>query len=480
MKYFILFLFLSINQLTAQIENGSFENWYNINNSEVPENWDTYIYWDDYSSVIVKDTSAYDGNYSILLIGGTVYSEGDCLRQITGKFKSPDSITDSLIMNFAYKSVSRNSFGRTSFVLELNGKAIYRSTTEVSEYRYNTIKFENPKTDSLIVNIESHRLGSATDGCPDISDHWLDAMVISSSIDLDNDGFDTTTDCDDENPFVNPNQDEEPYNGIDDDCDIATLDDDLDEDGFLLVDDCDDENPFVNPNQVEEPYNGIDDDCDIATLDDDLDQDGFLLVDDCDDENPFVNPYQDEEPYNGIDDDCDIATLDDDLDEDGFLLVDDCDDDNPFVNPNQDEEPYNGIDDDCNALTLDDDLDQDGFLLVDDCEDSNANINSDAEEVPNNGIDEDCDGMDLLSSVHQLSDISVLIYPNPAIDFIYIEIDGILNYSTNLFDLSGRLIVTSANTETIDIKSLERGVYLLEIVDINTDNKIAERIVIEN
>ena len=351
MKYFILFLFLSINQLTAQIENGSFENWYNINNSEVPENWDTYIYWDDYSSVIVKDTSAYDGNYSILLIGGTVYSEGDCLRQITGKFKSPDSITDSLIMNFAYKSVSRNSFGRTSFVLELNGKAIYRSTTEVSEYRYNTIKFENPKTDSLIVNIESHRLGSATDGCPDISDHWLDAMVISSSIDLDNDGFDTTTDCDDENPFVNPNQDEEPYNGIDDDC---------------------------------------------------------------------------------------------------------------------------------NALTLDDDLDQDGFLLVDDCEDSNANINSDAEEVPNNGIDEDCDGMDLLSSVHQLSDISVLIYPNPAIDFIYIEIDGILNYSTNLFDLSGKLIVTSANTETIDIKSLERGVYLLEIVDINTDNKIAERIVIEN
>ena len=342
----------------------------------------------------MKDTSAYDGNYSILLIGGTVYSEGDCLRQITGKFKLLDSISDSLIMNFAYKSVSRNSFGRTSFVLELNGKAIYRSTTEVSEYRYNTIKFENPKTDSLIVNIESHRLGSATDGCPDISDHWLDAMVISSNIDLDNDGFDTTTDCDDENPFVNPNQDEEPYNGIDDDCDIATLDDDLDEDGFLLVDDCDDENPFVNPDQV--------------------------------------------------------------------------------------EEPYNGIDDDCNALTLDDDLDQDGFFLVDDCDDSNANINSDAEEVPNNGIDEDCDGMDLLSSVHQLSDISVLIYPNPAIDFIYIEIDGILNYSTNLFDLSGRLIVTSANTETIDIKSLERGVYLLEIVDINTDNKIAERIVIEN
>jgi len=394
MKYFILFLFLSINQLTAQIENGSFENWYDINNSEVPENWDTYIYWDDYSSVIVKDTSAYDGNYSILLIGGTVYSEGDCLRQITGKFKLLDSISDSLIMNFAYKSVSRNSFGRTSFVLELNGKAIYRSTTEVSEYRYNTIKFENPKTDSLIVNIESHRLGSATDGCPDISDHWLDAMVISSNIDLDNDGFDTTTDCDDENPFVNPDQVEDPYNGIDDDCDIATLDDDLDEDGFMLVDDCDD--------------------------------------------------------------------------------------DNPFVNPNQDEEPYNGIDDDCNALTLDDDLDQDGFFLVDDCDDSNANINSDAEEVPNNGIDEDCDGMDLLSSVHQLSDISVLIYPNPAIDFIYIEIDGILNYSTNLFDLSGRLIVTSANTETIDIKSLERGVYLLEIVDINTDNKIAERIVIEN
>ena len=124
-------------------------------------------------------------------------------------------------------------------------------------------------------------------------------------VDADGDGFDSSVDCNDNNPNVNPNQNEEPYNGIDDDCDVATLDDDLDQDGFLLVDDCNDENPNINPNQTEIPYNGIDEDCNSSTLDDDLDQDSYLLTDDCDDSNPNINPDAEEIPNNGIDEDCD-------------------------------------------------------------------------------------------------------------------------------------------------------------------------------
>ena len=70
-------------------------------------------------------------------------------------------------------------------------------------------------------------------------------------------------------------------------------------------DDCIDTDPNINPNEIEEPYNGLDDDCDPATPDDDLDGDGYLLLDDCDDLDSLINPAAVEIPDNGIDEDCD-------------------------------------------------------------------------------------------------------------------------------------------------------------------------------
>ncbi|WP_207785443.1 putative metal-binding motif-containing protein, partial [Flagellimonas aquimarina] len=120
------------------------------------------------------------------------------------------------------------------------------------------------------------------------------------AIDFDNDGVLSNLDCNDFDAGVNPNQEEIPYNGIDDDCDPATLDDDMDGDGYDKADDCDDGDQTVNPGQEEIPYNGIDDDCDPATLDDDMDGDGYDKADDCDDGDQAVNPGQEEIPYNGI------------------------------------------------------------------------------------------------------------------------------------------------------------------------------------
>ena len=208
----------------------------------------------------------------------------------------------------------------------------------------------------------------------------------------------------------------------------------------------------------------------------DLDGDGYTSLEDCDDTNPDINPNQVEEPYNGLDDDCDPTTPDDDLDQDGFNNDLDCNDDNPNINPDQIEEPYNGLDDDCDPTTLDDDLDQDGFNNDLDCDDNDPNINPDAEEIANNGIDEDCDGMDLVTSVHDISGISLIIYPNPTSDIISIEFSDHISFQANLFNLNGKLIRSQSNAHLINVRDIQIGTYILEIKDLNSDQKIIERI----
>ena len=143
------------------------------------------------------------------------------------------------------------------------------------------------------------------------------------------------------------------------------------------------------------------------------------------------------------------------------------------------EIPYNGIDDDCNLLSLDDDLDEDGFLLTDDCDDNNASINPGATDIPNNGIDEDCDGSDLLSAIHEIANTKVNIYPNPATDVLRIDIDGPLNFDVKLYDLKGSIISTYVNVNQINVSRIPAGVYLLEIQDFESKEKIVERIVVE-
>jgi Putative metal-binding motif/FG-GAP-like repeat len=229
----------------------------------------------------------------------------------------------------------------------------------------------------------------------------------AGTIDADGDEFatdGTPADCDDTDPNINPDQEEIPYDGLDNDCSEGGLYDlcDTDGDSFYPAEvtngsmcapgieagDCDDNHPNVFPNAPEicndrvknnclgasmicncgdEPHDCVDRDNDEYSPDYDY-VDSRIIVDvqlpyDCNDipENngTLITPNTTEIVYDGIDNDCDAATIDDDLDGDGYLVLAanmslfDCNDNDDQINPAQADEYGPRTDDDCSVERID-------------------------------------------------------------------------------------------------------------------------------
>jgi len=84
--------------------------------------------------------------------------------------------------------------------------------------------------------------------------------------------------------------------------------------------------------------------------------------------------------------------------------------------------------------------------------------------------------MDLLSATHEIENVLISIYPNPAIDILNIDVLGHLSYRVKLYDLNGKLISSSENKNKIRLDLISAGIYLLELQDLKSGHKIVEKI----
>jgi hypothetical protein len=79
----------------------------------------------------------------------------------------------------------------------------------------------------------------------------------------------------------------------------------------------------------------------------------------------------------------------------------------------------------------------------------------------------------------ELDDRAFAIYPNPVIDMINIDVSGNLKYEATIYDLQGRIMISTTNQSIIDIQTLPQGTYLIKITDLDSGQNVSEKIIIE-
>ena len=81
-----------------------------------------------------------------------------------------------------------------------------------------------------------------------------------------------------------------------------------------------------------------------------------------------------------------------------------------------------------------------------------------------------------ISAVTEIDDEAVTIFPIPANDRITIQRDKAGYLILNLFDLSGRAVMTTTDSHVLDVRNVPNGTYLLQLVDRQTGSTASQKV----
>ncbi len=95
--------------------------------------------------------------------------------------------------------------------------------------------------------------------------------------------------------------------------------------------------------------------------------------------------------------------------------------------------------------------DGDYYIIV-----SNANCSTESNTVAVTGTD-----------INSAFANAMYIYPNPASDKVYVEVDGYSNLSVKVIDYTGKVLISNENytSDYIDISELSSGIYFIEVTN---------------
>ena len=97
--------------------------------------------------------------------------------------------------------------------------------------------------------------------------------------------------------------------------------------------------------------------------------------------------------------------------------------------------------------------------------------------MPGNGIDEDCDGVDGSTATFDLNGGLIDIYPNPTLGQLYVT-STLTNLNYKLYDTNGKLIKEGImRGGLLDISDLNPNLYLLELYQTGSKERIIDRII---